>query len=58
MSPGELSSKKCARRGDAEIQWRRTSAYVAALLCLALTAWLYLQPELAMDMAGQLWSCF
>jgi hypothetical protein len=58
MSSGELSSKKRAPRGDAEIQWRRTSAYVAALLGLALTAWLYLQPELAVDMASQLWSCF
>ncbi len=37
---------------------RRTFAYAAAMLLLALVFAAYLRPDLAMTLANQLWNCF
>jgi hypothetical protein len=36
----------------------RTTTWLALIAVLALTFWLYSQPELAIMLAEQLWACF
>jgi hypothetical protein len=39
-------------------RWRRVLAWTAVLAALAATFTAYLQPDLVVDLANRLWSCF
>ena len=55
---GVESSAPNERMPSAAAPWRRVLAWGAALLALGLTFMAYLQPELVVDLANRLWSCF
>lgn len=38
--------------------WKRAAAWAAALVALSLVFAAYLQPQLMVELANQLWACF
>ena len=38
--------------------WKRAAAWAAALAVLSLVFAAYLQPQLMVELANQLWACF
>lgn len=41
-----------------DLRWRRALAWATALAALAAVFVAYLQPDLAVDLANRVWSCF
>jgi len=55
---GAASHKMQADSSAARASHSKPGVWVAAVLVLGITFWLYVQPDVVILLADQLWSCF